>query len=80
MNTRALEILLRRRPFEPFALELSSSTRYPIVHPEHCLLDKDCAVVAFRTSKNRRPSASYALISYLHIGAAEPFQDGSKAK
>ncbi len=80
MNPRALETLIKHKPFEPFELVLSSGDRYRVDHPENCMLLKEKIVVAFDASRKRGELPDdFAILSYLHIAAAEP-ANGKKHK
>ncbi len=72
MTVKAIETFIKARPFEPFQLVLSSGDRYRVDHPENCMLLRDRIIVAFSSSpKQGRPDEA-AILSYLHIAAAEP--------
>ena len=66
---------LRRRPFVPFRMILSSGTTYDILHPEMLFVSKSGVTVAIY-EKNQQPSPDEiptreALVSFLHIAATE---------
>ena len=66
---------LRRRPFVPFRLILSSGTTYDILHPEMLFVSKSGLTVAIY-DRSQKPSPDEipvreALFSYLHIAATE---------
>jgi hypothetical protein len=66
---------LRRRPFVPFRMILSSGTTYDILHPEMLFVSKSGVTVAIY-EKNQQPSpdeipSREALVSFLHIAATE---------
>ena len=80
MNVSALQTLIKKTPFEPFELVVSSGDRYVVKHPENCLLLRDKIVVAYsaRPKRDDLPE-DFAILSYLHIAAAEP-ANGKKHK
>ena len=66
---------LRRRPFVPFRLILSSGTTYDIAHPEMLFVSKSGLTVAIY-DRGQLPIADEipsgeALVSFLHVAATE---------
>ena len=66
---------LRRRPFVPFRLILTSGTTYDITHPEMLFVTRSGATVANydgdqHSSPDEIPMRE-ALVSFLHIAATE---------
>jgi hypothetical protein len=45
MNAEALRRFIDKRPFEPFAVELSSGQVYRVTHPEAVMLLKNTLVI-----------------------------------
>lgn len=45
MNAEALRRFIDKRPFEPFAVELSSGQVYWVTHPEAAMLLKNTLVI-----------------------------------
>ena len=75
MTADAVFARLRRRPFVPFRLILSSGTTYDILHPEMLFVSKSGITVAIY-DKDQRPSPDEipmreSLVSFLHIAATE---------
>jgi hypothetical protein len=75
MTADAVFARLRRRPFVPFRMILSSGTSYDILHPEMLFVSKSGVTVAIY-ERDQRPSpdevpARAALVSFLHIAATE---------
>ena len=75
MTADAVFARLRRRPFVPFRMILSSGTSYDILHPEMLFVSKSGFTVAIY-ERDQRPSpdevpAREALVSFLHIAATE---------
>jgi hypothetical protein len=84
MTADAVFARLRRRPFVPFRLILTSGTTYDILHPEMLFVSKSGLTVAIYdrdqpTSPDEIPIRE-ALVSFLHIAATEDLpQPTSKA-
>jgi hypothetical protein len=75
MTPDAVFARLRRRPFVPFRIILSSGTSYDILHPEMLFVSKSDVTVAIY-DKEQRPSPEEvavreSLVSFLHIAATE---------
>jgi len=75
MTAETVFARLRRRPFVPFRLVLSSGTTYDILHPEMLFVSKSGLTVAIY-DRNQHPSPEEipvreALVSFLHIAATE---------
>ncbi len=75
MTADAVFARLRRRPFVPFRLILSSGTTYDVLHPEMLFISKSGIAVAIY-DKDQRPSPDEiplreSLISFLHVAATE---------
>jgi hypothetical protein len=75
MTADAVFARLRRRPFVPFRLILSSGTTYDILHPEMLFVSKSGVTVAIY-DREQRPSpeeipSRKSLVSFLHIAATE---------
>jgi hypothetical protein len=75
MTADAVFARLRRRPFVPFRLILTSGTTYEILHPEMLFVSKSGLTVAIY-DRDQRPSPEEipmreALVSFLHIAATE---------
>jgi hypothetical protein len=74
MTADAVFARLRRRPFVPFRMILSSGTTYDVLHPEMLFVSKSGVTVAIY-DKDQRPSPDEipreSLVSFLHIAATE---------
>ena len=75
MTADAVFARLRRRPFTPFRLILSSGTSYDIMHPEMLFVSKSGLTVAIY-DRGQQPAPDEipvreALVSYLHVAATE---------
>lgn len=69
MSTSAIQDALRRRPFEPFRIRLSSGDSYEVCHPEKVLLLRGGVYVALGVDCGLPERAVYC--SLLHIAAIE---------
>ena len=81
MTADAIFTRLRRKPFVPFRLILSSGTPYDILHPEMLFISKSGLTVAIY-DKDQRPvpeemPVREALVSYLHVAATEDLSERS---
>ncbi|HEY0009385.1 MAG TPA: hypothetical protein VGB55_11720 [Tepidisphaeraceae bacterium] len=75
MTADAVLARLRRRPFVPFRVILSSGTSYDILHPEMMFVSKSGLTIAIydpgqRAAPDEVPVRE-ALVSYLHVAATE---------
>ena len=75
MTADAVFARLRRRPFVPFRLILTSGTTYDVLHPEMLFVTKSGLTVAIYdrgqpASPDEIPTRE-ALVSFLHIAATE---------
>lgn len=81
MHYRVLQEAIRRRPFQPFFIAMSSGERYLVAHPENMTLTKDSVVVPIYARNRHADVADHAVwASYLHIAALEPVLSSSKTK
>jgi hypothetical protein len=64
---------IKKQPFEPFNIVMSSGEKYAIAHPENIRLAKH-VVVIFTGRNPRYPEVAdeYVRASYLHMSALEP--------
>lgn len=75
MTADAVFSRLRRRPFVPFRIILTSGTTYDVLHPEMLFVSKSGLTVAIY-DREQQPSPDEipvreSLVSYLHIAATE---------
>jgi hypothetical protein len=75
MTADAVFARLRRRPFVPFRLVLSSGTTYDVLQPEMLFVSKSGVTVAIY-DQGQKPSPDEipmreSLVSFLHIAATE---------
>ena len=75
MTADAVFARLRRRPFVPFRLILTSGTTYDILHPEMLFVTKSGVTVAIYDKDQRAAPDEIpvreSLVSFLHIAATE---------
>ncbi len=74
MTADTLFARLRRRPFVPFRLILSSGTTYDILHPEMLFVSKSGLTVALYDRSQPSPDEvpeREVLVSFLHVAATE---------
>lgn len=65
MNHEYFEQLLTARPFEPFAVHLSSGVVYPVRYPNFAILTRSRLVIADPDADN------VVVCSLLHIASVE---------
>lgn len=68
MNAEEIRNLLRREPFEPFRLRLTSGDTYDVLDPNTVALGRNRLFIAF-TDGDR-----WTFVPYLHIAAVESLQ------
>ena len=76
MNAKAIQDILRTKPFEPVYFVLSSGDRYLVRHPENVTLYKERVVIAYYETQGEiepgeLPDRSIN-VSYLDVAAIEP--------
>lgn len=69
MHASDLEYWLKRRPFEPFEMLLTSGERIPVRHPDAVWTGRNAVLVIY--ARNRRLQG-FAHISLFHIVKIEP--------
>jgi hypothetical protein len=67
--------LLSKRPFQPFAVVMSSGERYQVRHPEMALLTRTTLFIGTGGEDEAIPDDA-AFCSLLHITAVEPLRNG----
>ncbi len=84
MTADAIFARLRRRPFVPFRLILSSGKTYDVLHPEMLFISRSGLTIAIydrdqRLSPDEIPVRE-SLVSFLHVAATEDLiQPAAKA-
>jgi hypothetical protein len=77
-----LKDLMRRRPFEPFRVVMSSGTTYDVRHPEYAWLVQGGLYVGMPMPQNGEVDTPKEAVycSMLHIAAVEPLPAKRKRK
>ncbi len=71
MTVQTFRDLLRRQPFQPFRLVMSSGQAYDVRHPEMALLTRTDMLVGIDDPGDGVP-AEFKICSLLHVTAIEP--------
>jgi len=72
-----IEALVRKRPFVPFRILLSTGETYDVHHPELVMVGKRSALIGITSDPTPRYDR-FATISLLHVVRLEPL-DGETA-
>lgn len=73
MHYRVLLDAIRRRPFAPFNVVMSSGEKYRVEHPENMAIAKHAAIILLYDKKRKTDIADdFVFASYLHMSALEP--------
>ncbi len=66
---RAEEImqLVRRRPFQPFRVHLTTGQQYDVRHPEFIIVQRQCAEVGMDPDPNTGVVDRVEYVSLLHV-------------
>lgn len=78
MTLITLRDLLKRQPFEPFRVILSSGDRYEVRHPEMAWLTRTSLMEGLNQTKEGVPG-TYRICSLLHVAAVEPISVSESA-
>ncbi|QDU25262.1 hypothetical protein ETAA8_03260 [Anatilimnocola aggregata] len=65
MNSQAIRDLIKRQPFVPFDMTLSSGEVVHVPHPEFVILSKNGMVVGYPDSDR------ISIVAYLHIASVQ---------
>ena len=71
MSVRELRDRLRKAPFEPFRVVLSSGDAYEVRHPEMAMLTRTDILVGIDVAEDGVP-AEFDICSLLHVTSIEP--------
>ncbi len=71
MTVQTFRDLLRRQPFKPFRLVMSSGQTYDVRHPEMAMLTRTDMLVGVDVEDDGVP-AEFKICSLLHVTAVEP--------
>jgi len=77
MHTTDVERWLKARPFEPFALHLTTGDRIEVRHPETCFLLRNSLLVVY--ARGHRLDA-WSNVSLFHIVKIEPVDGKPEAQ
>ena len=77
MTVQTFRELLKRQPFEPFRLIMSSGQAYDVRHPEMAFLTRTDILVGLDETRDGVPS-EFKICSLLHITAVEPLPSDTK--
>jgi hypothetical protein len=72
MHFEAIQKKLKKTPFVPFDIVMSSGDRYRVNHPDNVMVTRRSLVVALAKPKRGDIPEDYADFSYLHVSALEP--------
>lgn len=73
MDQRELFALLRRQPFEPFRLFLTTGERYDVRHPDMALVGRSTVHVGIPAATSvDGPAREVKVLSLASIASAEP--------
>jgi hypothetical protein len=76
MTVQTFRELLRRKPFQPFRLVMSSGRAYEVRHPEMAMLTRTDILVGIDETDDGVP-AEFKICSLLHVTAVEPLSPSS---
>ncbi len=75
MTTDAYRNLLRRQPFQPFRLVMSSGKSYEVRHPEMAMVLKNDILIGVNI-QDGEPS-EFDICPLFHVASVEPIVPGS---
>ena len=73
MTVQTFRDILKRRPFQPVRLVVSSGESYEIRHPEMALLTRSDILIGTGARDDGIP-AEFRIVSLLHVTAIEPLE------
>lgn len=76
MTTMDFRHLLRRQPFKPFRLVMSSGESYEVRHPEMALVTKNDILVGTDLGDDGMP-AEFRICPLFHVATVEPLSTDS---
>ena len=74
MHRAGIEELLRRKPFRPFSLTVSSGHSFDVPHPEVVIVGRRLIAVAVPIPSGVRMDPDIVWIDYRHIVLLRPIQ------
>lgn len=72
MTLQTFQDLLRRRPFQPFRLIMSSGESYDVRHPEMAMLTRNDILIG--TDVDEGVPSEFKICSLLHVATIEPLK------
>ena len=78
MTVQTFRDLLRRRPFMPFRLVMSSGETYEVRHPEMAWLTRTDILVGVDETEEGVPN-EFRICSLLHVTRIEPLADSARS-
>jgi hypothetical protein len=75
MTVQTFRDLLSKRPFEPFAVVLSSGEQFEVRHPEMAWLTRTTLYVGIDPDRGGVPGDA-AMRSLLHVTSVKPLRNG----
>jgi hypothetical protein len=79
MTTDAFRKMLRRQPFQPFRLVMSSGKSYDVRHPEMAWLLRNDVLVGIADGEDTIP-AEFDICPLFHVATVEPILSDSSAE
>jgi hypothetical protein len=76
MTVQTFRDLLKKQPFQPFRLVMSSGQSYEVRHPEMAFLTKTDILVGIGETKEGVP-AEFRICSLLHVTSVEPLSSAA---
>ena len=73
MTVQIFRDLLKKQPFQPFRLVMSSGQSYEVRHPEMAWVTKSDILVGIDSDDDFVP-AEFKICSMLHVTAVEPLE------
>lgn len=71
---------LKRPKFEPFRIEMSDGSSYPVYHPDMCMLTKRAAYVGLKESEKDLVAQRAVICDLVHITRLVPLDSNSNAR
>lgn len=78
MNTAFLKDLLRAKPLEPFAINLSNGQWFEVRHPELLMVGRYAAAVGVPSNEEPDVYDRLVQVSMRHIASIEPLRTSGK--
>jgi hypothetical protein len=82
MKVSTILELIRKRPFEPLRVTMSSGEQYEIRHPEFVVPLASGLFVSFPSKSEGKvqPTDDFAILSYLHITSFDTIKSKSRRR